>query len=124
MITYHFISARFNDYFDFDVSIANDIAKCALMQWSPCPEVHALTNGNGRYIMKLNDISFSHIHRVTVYREISLQFYFTPLVFPLSLEGKFITGLIELYVKDYVRKSESGRIQDWVNQSQICIGQK
>ena len=59
MITYHFISARFNDYFDFDVSIANDIAKCALMQWSPCPEVHALTNGNGRYIMKLNDISFS-----------------------------------------------------------------
>ena len=25
------------------------------MQWSPFPEVHILTNENGRYIMKLND---------------------------------------------------------------------
>ena len=50
--------------FDFDVSVANDVAidvaKCALpgkvMQWSPCPEVRTLTNENGRYIMKLNDL--------------------------------------------------------------------
>ena len=49
---------RFN--FDFDVSIANDVAidfaKRALpgkmMQWSPCPEVRTLTNKNGRNIMK------------------------------------------------------------------------
>ena len=56
--------ALLNANFDFDVSVANDVAidvaKCALpgkvMQWSPCPEVHTLTNENGRYIMKLNDI--------------------------------------------------------------------
>ena len=52
-----------NDDFDFDVSVASDVAidvaKRALpgklMQWSPCPEVRTLTNENGRYIMKLND---------------------------------------------------------------------
>ena len=62
-IPYHFILTLLNANFDFDVSVANDVAidvaKCALpgkvMQWSPCPEVHTLTNENGRYIMKLND---------------------------------------------------------------------
>ena len=64
-IPYHFISTLLNANFDFDISVANnvaiDIAKCALpgkvMQWSPCPEVRTLTNENGRYIMKLNDNS-------------------------------------------------------------------
>ena len=62
-IPYHFISTLLNANFDFDVSVANDVAidvaKCALpgkvMQWSPCPEVRTLTNENGRYIIKLND---------------------------------------------------------------------
>ena len=47
--------------FDFDVSVANDIAidvaRCALpgkvMQGSPCPEVGSSTNENWCYIMKL-----------------------------------------------------------------------
>ena len=66
-IPYHFISTFLNANFDFDVSVANDVAsvvaKCALpgkvMQWSPCPEVSALSNENGRYIMKLNDYSIN-----------------------------------------------------------------
>ena len=45
----------------YDVAI--DVAKCALlgkvMQLSPCPEVRTLTNGNGHYIMKLNDLVFN-----------------------------------------------------------------
>ena len=61
-IPYHFISTLLNANFDFDVSVANDVAidvaKCALpgkvMQWWPCPEMRTLTNENGRYIMKLN----------------------------------------------------------------------
>ena len=65
-IPYHFISTLLYANFDFDVSVANDVAidvaKCALpgkvMQWSPCPEVRTLTNENGRYIMKLNDYNF------------------------------------------------------------------
>ena len=52
-----------NVKFDFDVTVANDVAidvaKCSLpgkvMQWSPCPEVRTLTNENGRYMIKLND---------------------------------------------------------------------
>ena len=48
-ITYHFIWTLLNVNFDFDVTVANDVAidvtKCSLpgkvMQWSPCPEVHA-----------------------------------------------------------------------------------
>ena len=66
-IPYHFISTLLNANFDFDVSVANDVAidvaKCALpgkvMQWSPCPEVRTLTNENGRYKFKLNDYCFS-----------------------------------------------------------------
>ena len=54
-IPYHFILTLLNVNFDFDVTIANDIAidgaKCSLldkvMQWSPCPEVHYLTNEMG-----------------------------------------------------------------------------
>ena len=38
---------------------------------------------------------------------------------PLT-EGEFETGLIELCVKDYIRKLETGRIQGWANQFQIC----
>ena len=57
-----------NANFDFDVSVANDVAinvaKCALpgkvMQGSPCLEARALTNENGRYIMKLNDFQINH----------------------------------------------------------------
>ena len=63
-IPYHFISTLLNAYFDFDISVTNDVAidvaKCALpgevMQGSPCLDAHALTNENGRYMMKLNDI--------------------------------------------------------------------
>ena len=62
-IPYHFISTLLNGNFDFDFSVVNDVAidvtKYALpdkvMQLSPCPEVRTLTNGNGRYIMELND---------------------------------------------------------------------
>ena len=39
-------------------------------------------------------------------------------------EGKFKTGLIELYLKDYMIKLYSGQIQDWANQFQISVGQK
>ena len=47
-IPLHFIFTLLNAYFDFDVSVANDVAisvaKCALlgkvMKGSPCPEVH------------------------------------------------------------------------------------
>ena len=56
--------------------------------------------------------------RVTVYRE-----NFAPvLISPLLPEGEFKTGLIELYIKDYIKKLESGRIQGWANLSQISIG--
>ena len=48
-----------NTNFDSDVSVAHDVAKCALpgkvMQGSPRPVVHTFINENGRYIMKLND---------------------------------------------------------------------
>ena len=52
------IGKELNANFDFDVTVANDIAKCALpgkvMQGSPCLEVQTLTNENGCFIMKLN----------------------------------------------------------------------
>ena len=59
MIPY-FISALLNANFDFDVSVANDVAidvaKCTLPgKVIPCPKVGTLTNGNRRYIMKLNE---------------------------------------------------------------------
>ena len=62
-IPYHFISTLLNVNFDFDVTVANDIAidvaKCSLpvkvMQRSPCLEMRTLTNDNGRYMIKLND---------------------------------------------------------------------
>ena len=62
-IPYRFISTLLNANFDFDGSVAYDVAidvaKSALpgkvMQGSPCPEVRALTNENGCYIMKIND---------------------------------------------------------------------
>ena len=59
----HFISTLLNAILYFDVSVTHDVAKCSLpgkvMQGSPCPEVHTLTNENGCYIMRLNDM---HIH--------------------------------------------------------------
>ena len=71
-IPYHFISTRLN----IDVTVANDVvidfAKCSLpgkvMQWSPCLEVRTLTNENGRYMIKLNDIGTRQIirYRATV----------------------------------------------------------
>ena len=45
-------------------------------------------------------------------------------IFALWHEGEFKTGLIQLFIKDYVRKLESGRIQDWAKQFQISIGRK
>ena len=58
---YHLIWALLNDNFDFDVNVANDDAKCALLgkviQGSPCPEVRILTNGYDCNKMKLNDNS-------------------------------------------------------------------
>ena len=45
-------------------------------------------------------------------------------LFVLWPEGKFKTGLIELCIKDYIRKLECGRIQEWANQSQNSIGRK
>ena len=55
----------------------------------------------------------------TVYRENCTRFIFT-----LWSEGDFKTGLIELYIKEYTRKLESWRIQDWANKFQISIGRK
>ena len=73
-IPYHFISTLLNVNFDFDVTVANDVAidvaKCSLpdkvMQWSPCLEVPTLTNENRRYMIKLNDmeISYNSVKRV------------------------------------------------------------
>ena len=40
-------------------------------------------------------------------------------LFALWRESEFKTGLIEVCTKDYIRKQESGRIQDWANQFQI-----
>ena len=45
-------------------------------------------------------------------------------IFALFQEGEFKTGLIELNIKDYIRKLKSGPIQDWANQLQISKGPK
>ena len=50
------------------------------------------------------------------------RFIFT--LFALLPVGEFKTGLIQLFIKDYVRKLDSGRIQDWTNQSYISIERK
>ena len=56
----------------------------------------------------------------SVYRE-----NFAPILFlPFKTRANFQTGLIELYIKDYKRKLENWRIQDWANQFQISIGRK
>ena len=68
--------------------------------------------------MTLNGKSQGH----TVYRENSAPVLF--VLFALWSEGEFKTGLIELYIMDYIRKLESGLIQDWVNHSQTSIGRK
>ena len=52
----------------------------------------------------------------TVYRE-NFAPVFIFALFALWPEGEFKTGFIQLYIKVYVRKLDSGRIQDWVNQS-------
>ena len=60
----HSITNVLSPNYDFEISVANDVAidvaRFALpgkvMQCSPCPEVRTSTNENGRYIMKLNDI--------------------------------------------------------------------
>ena len=60
IIPYHFISTLLNANFDFDVTVANDVAKCALsgkvMKESSYPEVSIFTNENERFIMKLYDL--------------------------------------------------------------------
>ena len=45
-------------------------------------------------------------------------------LFDLWPEGEFKTGPIEFYMKEYVRKFESGQIQDWANQYYISLGRK
>ena len=63
MTPYHFISTLLNANYDFQVSVANDVAidvasfalPGKVMQWSPCPEMGTSTNENERYIMQLND---------------------------------------------------------------------
>ena len=48
-----------------------------------------------------------------------------PLLYTGKIQGGFKIELIKLPIKDYVRKLESGRIQDSANQSQIVsIGRK
>ena len=92
-IPYHFISTLLNANFDVDVSVANDIAidvaKWALpgmvMQWSPCPELQTLTNENGRYIMKLNDLKISSnelkIKLPSIHWNISIKYLKIPLIY-------------------------------------------
>ena len=58
----------------------------------------------------------------TVYRE-----NFTPVLFspfsPSGLRANFKLGQLN-GIKNYIRKLECGRIQDWANQSVVLIGQK
>ena len=66
-----------------------------------------------------------HVYMAQLASEYCWQEKNHPVLFsPSWPKAKFKTGLIEVYGKDYVRKLESWWIQDWVNQSQICIGQK
>ena len=63
MTPYHFISTLLNANYNFEVSVANDVANDVgrfalpgkVMQWSPCPEMRISTNENERYIMQLNE---------------------------------------------------------------------
>ena len=64
----------------------------------------------------MESVQDNHNCVYTVYRE-----NFTPIfnifaLFALCHVGEFKTGLIEIFIKDSVRKIESGRIQDWANQ--------
>ena len=58
---------------------------------------------------------FSQFHILYIQGNFRPHFIFA--LFALWPEGEFKTEPIELYIKDYVRKLESGRIQDWKNQS-------
>ena len=49
--------------------------------------------------------------------------HFIFALFALWPEGEFKAGLIQSFIKDFVGKLVSGRIQDWVNQSHISIGE-
>ena len=54
-IPYNFISTLLNANFDFDVSVANDVAIDIAKYILPDKVIlRTLTNGNGRYILKLN----------------------------------------------------------------------
>ena len=64
----------------------------------------------------------NNLNKILYTGKISPLFIFA--LFALLSEGKFKTGQIELYLKDYKIKIEGGRIQDWANQSQISIGRK
>ena len=60
--------------FNFDFSGAIDVAKCALrgkvMQGSPCSEVCTLTNENGQYIMKLNNLTVTKsVQKATILKK-------------------------------------------------------
>ena len=84
-IPYHFISTLLNANFDFDVNVANSVAKCALpgkvMQGSPCQAVHTLTNENGCYIIKL------YISQLTTVKQ-SITLPNLPMTFTFDLENQ------------------------------------
>ena len=66
------------------------------------------------------------LSRISVYEfaQGKLRPRFIFVLFAFWPEGDFKTGLIQLSIKDFIRKLESGRIQDWVNQFQNSIGRK
>ena len=96
-IPYHFISTLLNANFDFDVSVANevaiDVAKCALqgkvMQWSPCPEVRTLTNENGRYMI-INEIKwlFCYQKDISFFGKTQIRAQNADLVIPTIMQSE------------------------------------
>ena len=70
----------------------------------------------------LSELSLIHAEVLLYTGKFRPRFIF--VLFALSSEGEFKTGLIDLYRKDHIRKLESGRIQDPANQSQVSIGRK
>ena len=84
--------------------------------WSPSPQ--------GSEIHQVPKVTIIHLSLCCsfIYCIQGPRFIFA--LFALSHEGEFKTGLILSFLKDYVRKLVSGRIQDLVNQSRIFIGRK
>ena len=86
--------------------------KWRLLSKQPFAKLYTFERGIGVY----------YIHWMMLYTgKISPRFFFFAL-FTLWHEGEFKTGLIQSFLKDYVRKLVSGRIQNWANQFRISIG--